>query len=200
VIPPKRLSPWGLGWPNVISVLRVLIAPFLVWLILTEERALSYVAAAVFLAGAVSDGLDGYLARRYDVTTRTGQWLDPLADKILVSAPVIALTAVGDFPVWAAVVIVAREVGIAVLRALVGLRGRSMPATHAAKVKTLVQVSAITLYILPLGPAANGLRLGALVVAVALTVSTGLDYLARTVGWIGRPEGRGAGVPGEPRR
>jgi CDP-diacylglycerol--glycerol-3-phosphate 3-phosphatidyltransferase len=187
VIPRERLSPFGIGWPNVISVLRVLLVPILVALILAEERTLSYIAAAVFLAGAVSDGLDGYLARRYDTTTRTGQWLDPLADKVLVSAPVIALTALGDFPLWAAAVIVVREVGIAVLRALLSLRGGSMPATRMAKAKTLFQLVAITLYILPLGRGADGPRLGVLLVAVSLTVYTGWDYVARAMGWKGRP-------------
>jgi CDP-diacylglycerol--glycerol-3-phosphate 3-phosphatidyltransferase len=174
-----------------------MLVPLLLGLILARERSLSYVAAVVFLVGALSDGLDGYLARRYDSTTRTGQWLDPLADKILVSAPVIALTALGEFPLWAAVIIVLREVGIAVLRALIGRRGGAMPATRAAKAKTLAQVSAITLYILPLGESADGLRLGVLAVALVLTVSTGIEYLARAMRWIRAPQPRPTGVSRE---
>jgi CDP-diacylglycerol--glycerol-3-phosphate 3-phosphatidyltransferase len=148
-------------------------------LILAEEHAASVAAAAVFAAGALTDGVDGYLARRFDTVTRTGQWLDPLADKLFVSAPVVTLTALGGFPAWAAVIIVARELGISALRAYLGLRGRAMPASSAAKLKTSLQLLAITLYILPLGAGANGIRLAVLVAAVIMTVITGADYLVR---------------------
>jgi CDP-diacylglycerol--glycerol-3-phosphate 3-phosphatidyltransferase len=157
-------------------VLRVLLVPFLVVLILAEERTASYVAAAIFVVGAATDGLDGYLARRHAAVTRTGQWLDPLADKILVAAAVVTLTRVGEFPLWAAVIVVAREAGVSILRAYLGLRGIAMPASMSAKVKTTLQLIAITLYILPLGTGAHGVRLGFLIAAVVMTVATGLQY------------------------
>jgi CDP-diacylglycerol---glycerol-3-phosphate 3-phosphatidyltransferase len=163
--------------------------PILIALILAGGRAGSVVAAAVFVIGAASDGLDGYLARRFDTSTKTGQWLDPLADKALVAAPLITLSALGRFPVWAAVVIIAREVLVAVLRVVLGSRGRSMPATVPAKVKTFAQIAAITLYLLPLGSWADGVKFGVLLVAVALTVWTGVQYAARAVGWL-RAAGR----------
>jgi CDP-diacylglycerol---glycerol-3-phosphate 3-phosphatidyltransferase len=158
----------------------------LVILILAQERTESYVAAAVFAVGAATDGLDGYLARRHASSTRTGQWLDPLADKVLVAAPVLTLAALGEFPAWAAVVIVARELGISVLRVLLGLRGRGMPASQSAKLKTTLQLAAIALYILPLGHAWHGLRLGLLIAAVVLTVLTGIRYVVLAVPWLGR--------------
>jgi CDP-diacylglycerol---glycerol-3-phosphate 3-phosphatidyltransferase len=148
----------------------------MVILILAEDQTASYVAAAIFVVGAATDGLDGYLARRHAAVTRTGQWLDPLADKILVTAAVITLVAVKDFPLWAAVVIVVREVGVSLLRAYLGLRGVAMPASRAAKVKTTLQLVAITLYILPLGSGADGVKLGFLIAAVAMTVLTGVQY------------------------
>jgi CDP-diacylglycerol--glycerol-3-phosphate 3-phosphatidyltransferase len=157
-------------------VLRVLLVPFLVILILAEDRTASYVAAAIFVVGAATDGLDGYLARRHAAVTRTGQWLDPLADKILVAAAVVTLTALGEFPLWAAVIIVAREAGVSILRGYLGLRGIAMPASRSAKVKTTLQLIAITLYILPLGSGAHGVRLGFLIAAVVMTVATGLQY------------------------
>jgi CDP-diacylglycerol--glycerol-3-phosphate 3-phosphatidyltransferase len=158
--------------------------PFLVVLILARDRGASYVAAVVFAVGAATDGLDGYLARRHDSRTRTGQWLDPLADKVLVAAPVITLAALGAFPVWAAVVIVAREIGISLLRVVLGLRGRAMPASPSAKLKTSVQLTAIALYILPLGPAWDGVKLGVLIAAVVLTVWTGMQYVVRAAAWL----------------
>ena len=166
------------------SVLRALLVPSLVVLILARERTASYVASAIFVAGAATDGLDGYLARRYSSATSTGQWLDPLADKILVAAPVLTLAALGEFPVWAAVVIVAREISISLLRILLGLRGRGMPASPAAKIKTTLQLAAITLYILPLGSSWHGLRLGLLIAAVVLTLVTGVHYAVRAMPWL----------------
>jgi len=150
--------------------------PVIVWLMVLQTRPASVAAAVVFVVGALTDGLDGYLARRWDTSTRTGQWLDPLADKALVAAPVITLTIQGLFPVWAAVLILVREVGIALLRVVLGTRGRSMPATWPAKVKTVLQLTAITMYILPLGTWADGLKLAVLIVAVAFTVVTGVQY------------------------
>ncbi|MGH2674249.1 MAG: CDP-alcohol phosphatidyltransferase family protein [Actinomycetota bacterium] len=97
------MSPLGLGWPNVISIFRILLAPVLVILVLSRSDSAAAVAAAVFVFGALTDGLDGYLARRYSGATALGQWLDPLADKILVTAPVVALAATGRFPAWAVV-------------------------------------------------------------------------------------------------
>ena len=186
------MTPLGLGWPNIVSVLRVLLVPFLVILILAKERSASYLAAVIFVVGAATDGLDGYLARRYDSTTRTGIWLDPLADKILVVAPVITLAALGEFPVWAAVILVTRELAISILRVVLGLQGKSMPASRAAKLKTSFQLLAITLYILPLGDWADGLKLAVLIVALVLTVSTGVVYALEALGW---HRDRG-GVPG----
>jgi CDP-diacylglycerol--glycerol-3-phosphate 3-phosphatidyltransferase len=170
------VTPLGLGWPNIISLFRVTLIPALVLLVIADDRLSSYLAAAVFVFGALTDGLDGYLARRYSTTTATGQWLDPLSDKLFVSAPVVTLTALGRFPVWAAVIIVAREVAVSILRAYLGTRGTAMPASEWGKVKTATQLVAITMYLLPLGAEAGDARLAALILAVVLTVYSGLDY------------------------
>lgn len=183
------MTPFGLGWPNVVSLFRIAVAPILAMLILADARASSYLAAGIFVVGAATDGLDGYLARRYRATTQTGQWLDPLADKILVSTPVVILAAMGQFPWWAALVIVVREIGVSLLRAYLGFRGRSMPASRGAKVKTTLQLIAVTLYILPLGEGADAVKLSALVAAVVLTVVTGVAYGLDAWGWA-RGEGR----------
>lgn len=166
------------------SVVRALLVPSLVVLILARERTASYVASAIFVVAAATDGLDGYLARRYASTTPTGQWLDPLADKILVAAPVLTLAALGAFPVWAAVIIVAREISISLLRILLGLKGRGLPASPAAKIKTTLQLAAITLYILPLSSSWHGLRLGLLIAAVVFTLLTGIQYAIRAAPWL----------------
>jgi CDP-diacylglycerol--glycerol-3-phosphate 3-phosphatidyltransferase len=181
------VTPFGLGWPNLVSLFRIAVAPVLAVLILADTRPSSFLAAGIFVAAAATDGLDGYLARRYRATTRTGQWLDPLADKILVSTPVVILAALGEFPWWAAVVIVVREIGVSLLRAYLGLRGRSMPASRGAKVKTTLQLIAVTLYILPLaGDGWDAAKLIALVAAVVLTVATGVAYGLEAWAWARR--------------
>jgi CDP-diacylglycerol--glycerol-3-phosphate 3-phosphatidyltransferase len=176
----------------VVSVTRLLLVPFVLVLILADQRKTSYLAAALFVIGAATDGLDGYLARRFELTTRTGQWLDPLADKFLVATPVVALVVLGEFPLWAAVIIVLREVTISLLRAVLGLKGKSLPATQAAKVKTTLQLVAITLYILPVGP--GWLKLSVLVIAVLFTVYTGALYIVQARIWLQRRAATLAGV------
>lgn len=162
----------------MISLGRILLVPVVVWLLVIGSTGARWAAGIVFVVGAATDGVDGYLARRWDVKTRTGQWLDPLADKALVAAPIITLAIQGDFPVWAAVLILGREVAVALLRVLLGTRGRSMPASFPAKVKTVTQIAAITMYVLPLGTWADGLEFAVLLAAVVLTLFTGVQYAA----------------------
>jgi CDP-diacylglycerol--glycerol-3-phosphate 3-phosphatidyltransferase len=150
-----------------------------VFLVLARTRTASYAAAVVFVAGGLSDGLDGYLARRHGMTTRTGAWLDPLSDKLLVAAPMLTLMFLGDFPVWAAILILARETAVTALRIARGTRGTSMPASDIAKAKTVAQILVITLYLLPLPESADGFRLAVLVIAVVITVASGVDYFFR---------------------
>jgi CDP-diacylglycerol--glycerol-3-phosphate 3-phosphatidyltransferase len=159
---------------------RIALMPVLIVLIVAQTKAASYAATAVFLIGGFSDGLDGYVARRHGMTTRTGAWLDPLSDKLLVAAPVLTMTALGDFPVWGAVIIVAREAAVTGLRVFRGTRGTSMPASDIGKVKTAAQIVAITLYLLPLPASANAARVAALSLAVAITLYSGVDYFVRT--------------------
>jgi CDP-diacylglycerol--glycerol-3-phosphate 3-phosphatidyltransferase len=163
-------------------VARILLVPVVVVLVLSGERPAAYLAAALFVVAGITDGLDGYLARRHASVTRLGQWLDPLADKALITAPVVALVIVGDFPLWAAAVIVVREFAVSVLRAWLGTRGRAMPASWWGKVKTAAQLLVVLLYLLPdLSEPALDVRFWSLIAAVALTVWSGLDYLWRAL-------------------
>jgi CDP-diacylglycerol--glycerol-3-phosphate 3-phosphatidyltransferase len=149
-------------------------------LVVSRSDTAAVVAAAVFVFGALTDGLDGYLARRYSGATRIGQWLDPLADKILVTAPIVAMSAIGTFPLWAVVIIVFREFAVSLLRAWLGTRGIGMPASPWGKVKTAVQMVLVPLYLLPLDGAGT-VRLAVLWLAVVLTVWSGVDYLVKAV-------------------
>jgi len=184
-----RLTPFGFGWPNLISTVRMAFVPVIVWLVVAGGAGTRDIATALFLIGGATDGVDGYVARRYRAISRTGAWLDPLADKLLVAAPVLTLTALGEFPIWAAATLLAREAAIVVLRIVLGGRGVSLPASRSAKLKTLFQLAAIALYLLPVSSGLRGARLAVLVVAVALTVSTGLEYIVRATRARRRREG-----------
>lgn len=129
--------------------------------------------------GAFTDGLDGYLARRYSGASAIGQWLDPLADKILVTTPIVAMSAIGSFPWWATAIIVARELAVSLLRARLGARGIGMPASRWGKVKTAVQMVLVPLFLLPLGDDAAAAERVVLGLAVALTIWSGFDYFFR---------------------
>jgi CDP-diacylglycerol--glycerol-3-phosphate 3-phosphatidyltransferase len=171
------VRPLGLGWPNVLSIGRILLIPIVVLLIGLGGDEARWLAVVVFVVGALSDLVDGYLARRHAMTTTVGAWLDPLSDKLFVTVPAVALSLGAEFPWWATAVIVLREVAVSVLRWRLDRRGVSMPASRAGKAKTLSQVWAVGLSIAPLAPDFDGLVFAVVVVAVVLTLVSGLEYL-----------------------
>lgn len=171
------MRPLGLGWPNVLSIGRILLIPAIVLLLALDSSDARWIALGVFVIGALSDLVDGYLARRHAMTTRVGAWLDPLSDKLFVTVPALALALRAEFPWWAAAVIVLREVAVSLLRWRLDRRGVSMPASRAGKAKTLSQVFAVGLSIAPLAPELDPLVLAVVVVAVVLTVLSGIEYL-----------------------
>ena len=167
-------------WANVITVTRVLASPFLFAILPSDSRG-SWVALAVWIALCVSDLVDGKLARRQG-TTRSGAFLDPLADKILILGAMFTLVSRGIFWLLPVSIIAAREIIISVYRVLVGARGVSVPATKLAKWKTLFQQLAVAFAIAPLTTSdATWLWLFFLWAAVALTLVTGAQYAAAAV-------------------
>lgn len=165
----------------MISVVRVALVPLIVWLILRETDRAAWFAVGLYLLGGLSDGLDGYLARRHDMKTLTGAWLDPLSDKLFVVVPAIFLSATGRLPWWATAVFATREVAVTLLRWYLDSRGGvSMPASVIAKAKTVVQLSAVGLAMMPLPRALDPFVTAVVVLAVALTVYTGAEYFLTT--------------------
>jgi CDP-diacylglycerol--glycerol-3-phosphate 3-phosphatidyltransferase len=164
-------------WANAVTVARVMVSPVLFALITGTHG--SWVAFALWVVLCSTDAIDGYLARRYG-TTRSGAFLDPLADKVLVLGAMFTLVGRGVFPVLPVAIIAAREVAISLYRTFAGSRGVSVPATRMAKVKTFCQQLAVAFALLPpTAVDARWLWLGFLWVAVVLTVVTGLHYLIR---------------------
>ena len=164
-------------WANVVTVARVMVSPVLFALITGSEG--SWVALALWVVLCASDGIDGYLARRYG-STRSGAFLDPLADKVLVLGAMFTLVGRGVFPVLPVAIIAVREVAISLYRTFVGAKGVSIPATPVAKLKTVFQQLAVGAALCPI-TAVDGrwLWLTLLWVAVVLTVVSGAHYLLR---------------------
>lgn len=170
----RGFGPSALATPaNALSAGRLLAAPVFVGLIATEGA--SWVTVAVGVAVAGTDGIDGWLARRQGAT-RSGAFLDPLADKVLVLGSFFALAAQGTLP-WLPVGLMAvREAGMSAYRSWAGRRGVSVPARRSAKLKTLVQEFAIATCLVPPVSENRPLQLAAVWTATALTISTGVQY------------------------
>ncbi len=146
----SRLTEGATGnWtlPNALTVLRIFLVPLLVVFLLTEY---TLVGLSVFIFASLTDWFDGYLARRRQQITTLGQLLDPIADKLLVSAAFISLVELGLAPAWMVVIIIGREIAISGLRTIAADRGVSIPASSLGKYKTTVQM--VTVVLLILGP------------------------------------------------
>lgn len=134
--------------PILLTLLRIFFVPLLVVLLLTKGANMDLWAVGVFLLAAVTDLLDGYLARKHSQVTTLGILLDPLADKLLTSAAFIALVELQLVPAWMVVIIVGRELAVTGLRAIASARGWALEASDLGKTKMVLQVTAITVIVL----------------------------------------------------
>jgi CDP-diacylglycerol---glycerol-3-phosphate 3-phosphatidyltransferase len=169
---------------NMLTVSRLVLVPvFLVTLFAADGHQTGWrlVATAVFAVASITDHFDGNLARSRGLVTDFGKIADPIADKALTGAALIGLSLLGELPWWVTVVIAVREVGVTLLRFWV-IRYGVIPASRGGKAKTLLQVIAIGLYLLPLpGGWFDVVRWVFLGAAVVLTVVTGVDYVVRAI-------------------
>ncbi|CAM2897427.1 CDP-diacylglycerol--glycerol-3-phosphate 3-phosphatidyltransferase [Mycobacterium intermedium] len=177
---PGRASIANLA--NVLTLLRLLLVPIFLFALFYGDGHHStarVVAWAIFAVACITDRFDGLLARNYGMATEFGAFVDPVADKTLIGSALIGLSMLGDLPWWITVVIMAREIGVTVLRLAVIRRG-VIPASWGGKVKTLVQAVAIGLFVLPLSGLLHTVANVVMAVAIVLTVVTGIDYVAST--------------------
>ena len=171
-------QPGLLNLANGLTVLRLVLVPVFVLLLLAGGDGWRIGAFAVFLIASVTDLLDGRIARQRGLVTDFGKIADPIADKALTGAALVTLSAQGQLAWWVTAVILARELGVTALRFWV-IRHGVIAASRGGKIKTLLQVLAIALYVLPGPPAA--LRAAVMGLAVLVTVVTGADYAVRAV-------------------
>jgi CDP-diacylglycerol--glycerol-3-phosphate 3-phosphatidyltransferase len=134
--------------PNSLTLLRIFLVPFLVVVLLTKFYGREWVGLTIFLIAAVTDFFDGWIARRSNKITRLGALLDPIADKLLMSAAFISLVELGLAPAWMIVIIIGREFAVSGLRSIAAQQGVTIAASPLGKSKTISQVIAISLLIL----------------------------------------------------
>ncbi len=159
--------------PNKITILRILLIPIFVILLYIKVRYIEYIAALVFIILALTDALDGYIARKRKDITRLGKLIDPLADKLLISAALIFLIGKG-VPAWMAFVIIAREFAITGLRLSALAKDVTIPASKWGKIKTITQIIAIVAVIINFP-----FNWYFMLVAVILTLVSGVDYFVK---------------------
>ncbi|MFM1838969.1 MAG: CDP-diacylglycerol--glycerol-3-phosphate 3-phosphatidyltransferase [Actinomycetota bacterium] len=162
-------------WANAITVSRLLVSP-LMFAIIPDDNVGSWAATGLWFVLCLSDLIDGNLARKQGVT-RSGAFLDPLADKVCVLGAMFVLVDRGMLNVWLVGIIATREIAISLYRVFAGAKGVSVPASQAAKFKTFAQQVSVGFAVLPWSAADyNYLAKGSLVIATALTLYSGLQY------------------------
>ena len=174
--------------PNAITIVRILCAPVFLWMLLADagaDGALRWWAAVLFIVAIATDGIDGWIARRYNIVTDLGKLLDPIADKALTGVAFVGLSILGELPWWITIVVLVREIGITVYRFMV-VSDHVLAAAWMGKLKTVAQAVALSLALLPFAALLDSslwqdalwwVNVVTMTVAVVLTIASGIDYI-----------------------
>lgn len=167
---------------NKLTLFRIFLIPVFLVFIAVKIPYGTEIATALFIIAALTDKLDGYIARSRNQITNFGKFMDPLADKLLVSAALISLVEFHVIPTWIAMIIIAREFAVTGLRAIASAEGTVLAASWWGKIKTFVQIVAIICALVNITykvPFFNGLTKISMLIAVAVTILSGLDYFIK---------------------
>lgn len=183
---PNSTSVWNLA--NALTALRIIAVPILGFMLLQDTPESRNWAALVFLLASITDLLDGYVARRYGLITTVGKIADPIADKFLTGVALIGLSYLGALPWWVTTVIIAREIGVTFLRFWVIEHG-VITASRGGKTKTLIQMVAISMFLVVWPPSASEsflaiwdiAKITVMTLAVLLTLSTAIAYVRKAL-------------------
>jgi CDP-diacylglycerol---glycerol-3-phosphate 3-phosphatidyltransferase len=195
--------------PNTLTLGRIFLVPLLVVVLLTGPVgsqlfgvSKELLGAAIFGVASLTDWLDGYLARRRKQVTPFGQWMDPLADKLLITAALVSLVQMDLARAWLVAVILGREFAVTVLRTIVHARGQSLPASPMGKIKMIAQIVAILVLILGRGHMQQFFIVGtiALWVAAIAAIVSAFDYYRHFGGLMAMPARKPEEPPAEPGR
>lgn len=161
--------------PNKLTVMRMGLVPFFIlafYFEMSQKSEAFIISTAIFVIASITDFFDGYIARKYNLISDFGKFMDPLADKILVAAAMICLVQSGRMEAWMAVLIISREYAISILRAIAATSGKVIAASGGGKIKTVSQIAAIIMLLLNL-PYAQYI----MIIAVIATFYSGLEYI-----------------------
>lgn len=179
---------------NRITLARIVLVPIIMLFLLVRfdwghitfaEVTLTYseiIATLIFILAASTDGLDGYIARKRKIITNLGKFLDPLADKLLITAALISLVELGSVEAWMAIVIISREFAVTGLRLVAAAEGKVIAASGLGKLKTIIQIVAICAVMLnnfPFGIIGIPFDFIAMWIAVLITIFSGIDYFLK---------------------
>lgn len=167
--------------PNKLTILRVIMIPFFVLFLMMDGGTNStyrYIAAAIFIVASLTDLLDGNIARKYNLVTNFGKFMDPLADKLLVCSALICMIELGQLPAWMVIIIISREFIISGFRLVASDNGVVIAASYWGKFKTTFQMVAVVLLIFNI-PALSIVTTAVVWIAVALTIISLVDYIVK---------------------
>jgi CDP-diacylglycerol--glycerol-3-phosphate 3-phosphatidyltransferase len=171
-----------LNFPNRITIFRISIIPVLFFLLLSPGETGSLVIATLFVIAALTDLLDGYLARKYEIVTVMGKFLDPIADKLIVNTAMILMIPIGRIAAWIVAVIIIRDFIVDGIRAIASTEGVVIQASSLGKQKTLCQIFAVTALMIHypfFGADAHAIGTVILYLALVLSVYSGVDYFMK---------------------
>lgn len=167
--------------PNKLTVLRIIMVPFFVFFMLTDVGGFAnkWIALALFCVASLTDLLDGKIARKYNLVTNFGKFMDPLADKLLVCSAMICMIELGRLPAWIVIVIIAREFIISGFRLVASDNGIVIAASYWGKFKTVFQMAMIIVLIMDLGGVFDLVGTILIWIALALTIISLVDYIVK---------------------
>lgn len=167
--------------PNKLTILRIFMIPAFMFLLLYQSPNYQFWAAIVFILASLTDTLDGHIARKYNLITNFGKFMDPLADKLLVTSAFLAFVEMDILPAWFVMVILAREFAITGIRTLAAKQGVVIAASKWGKMKTISQMVAIIVVLFHNFGLAFPLDQVLLYIALALTILSGADYIVKNI-------------------
>ncbi|MCK5542934.1 MAG: CDP-diacylglycerol--glycerol-3-phosphate 3-phosphatidyltransferase [Desulfobacterales bacterium] len=169
--------------PNFLTLLRIFAVPVLILFLLFDNKVTTFLAALVFSIASITDYLDGYLARKYNLVSSLGKMLDPLADKLLISSVFIMLVSLDFMPAWIACIIIGREIAVTGLRSILVEHGEDVAASKLGKYKTGFQIAAaipLTLHYNYFGIDFTAIGMIMLYGALIFTLWSGIDYFLKS--------------------
>ena len=170
--------------PNYLTILRVIMIPFFVFFMVTDYAgdASKWISVALFIIASLTDFLDGYLARKHNIVSNFGKFMDPLADKMLVSSAMICLTEQGRLAAWIVIIIISREFIISGFRLIAADNGVVIAASYWGKFKTVFQMAMIIVLIFDLGGFFGIVETALIWISLILTIVSLVDYIMKNIG------------------